>query len=98
MERRQSMTLREFIDAITKSPLLLLLVMWLVLSAACVGLHFIPSDVDGPSAKDEIPKVLIDGWKFLTGATASALTTLVGKKYREDRKGNPSEVFSNKGS
>ena len=54
---------------------LTLLAMWIFLSLLCFFIYFFSSDVNNDSVK-EFPKIVFEAWKFLTGATMSALAAL----------------------
>jgi hypothetical protein len=57
----------------------LLVAMWLVLSAVCLLFYFIPTEATGASVTTDIPKIMSEGWKYVTGAAVSALATLSGR-------------------
>jgi len=70
----------KIIDKLNEVPygVLLLFVMWCLVSFLCLLIYFIPTEASGNAIQDEIPKILTEIWKYVTGATVSALAAVGG--------------------
>jgi len=68
-------------DKIAEAPYgaIILFAMWLILSALCVVVYFIPTETGSEIVRSDFPKIISEMWKYVTGATVSALATLAGR-------------------
>jgi ABC-type uncharacterized transport system YnjBCD permease subunit len=76
------MTLKEKLSEVPYA-IFLLFIMWCLVTLLCFIFYFIPTESTGNSITNEIPKILTEVWKYVTGATVSALATLAGVNARK---------------
>ena len=71
-------------DKIAEAPYgaIILFAMWVILTALCVMVYFIPTETGSDIVRSDFPKIISEMWKYVTGATVSALATLAGQNNR----------------